>query len=177
MTTAPDIVLPIEDHYGFVTAGLKHRAAQRERRQGASRIVAEIDRLRAEGRAIRKHIAIADVPAPQPHQPRTSTVKGPALADVVATVLEVTGVTEYEFHGPKRSKRFSNARHLAYGLLRELRTDLSYVVVGKAFRRDHTSIMHGVARFKALQFAEPFASWIADPRIVALRHGAGQAVM
>lgn len=71
-------------------------------------------------------------------------VAAPQL-DIDAIKAEVArryGVTVDEIEGDRRTKRISQARHIAIYLAREL-TDSSYPAIGRAFgRRDHTTVMH-----------------------------------
>ena len=63
------------------------------------------------------------------------------VAQIINVVQKVTGVTEAELLSRRQRKDYVVARHIAIQLMIEM-TDLSYVQIGHAMNRDHTSIMY-----------------------------------
>lgn len=64
---------------------------------------------------------------------------------ILSIILEVsaeTGISPDEIKGPKRAKAIVRARHDAVYRTLTRRPDLSLPQIGKAFNRDHTTIMH-----------------------------------
>ena len=57
------------------------------------------------------------------------------------------GVSVEELTGPSRRWPLPVVRAMAYQCLRE---DMSCIEVGKAFNRDHVTVLHGVKRLKDL---------------------------
>jgi len=63
--------------------------------------------------------------------------------DVARVVCSVWPVTMDELRGPLTHRRIAEARHAAYWLASRA-TGRSMPVLGRAFRRDHTTIWHGI---------------------------------
>ena len=76
----------------------------------------------------------------------------PQLASrVLASISAVFGVDVEMLSGPDRSRDVTRARHAAMYLMRE-ELDMSLSEVGRHLgRRDHTTVMHAVARISALR--------------------------
>lgn len=72
----------------------------------------------------------------------------------IALVEDRTGVSPFEILGPYRYADVVHARHLAMWLVRH-RWSWSYPQIGKAFDRDHTSVMHAVSRIDGARRANP----------------------
>lgn len=98
---------------------------------------------------------------------------GPLICEVLDIVTRVTGVSSQELIGPRRQRPASEARHLAFWLLVKVRPDLSLPAIGRAMKRDHTSIMYGRDRVEENQADEPFAGWLAHDAIVQLMNLGG----
>ncbi len=78
---------------------------------------------------------------------------------ITATVAAAHGVTLEELTGEGR--RDATVRHLAMLLCRRL-TGASYQQIGRAFRRDHSSVIYGLRSAEARVHAEPaFAADLA----------------
>ncbi len=91
------------------------------------------------------------------------------VGDILKVAAAVTGVHVLDFSSPRRSRSLSWPRHLAIWMVRELRKDLSYPVIGRIFgNRDHTSIMYAVEMVAARKHEDPFMGWMIDPRVTAL---------
>lgn len=128
------------------------------RKSADERIQAEVDRIVA-----RRMAAI------HAEQEQLDRPTGPSVRDILDVVAAVTDKTVPELVGPRQMRSIAQPRQLAYHLVKVLRPDLSLPAIGKVMGgRDHTTIMHGLAKFARLKDAEPFAGWMADPRIVAL---------
>jgi chromosomal replication initiator protein len=74
----------------------------------------------------------------------------PAASDVTAArIIEATaamfGVTTRELLSDRRDSPLVSARHAAMWLARKM-TVLGYPGLGRAFKRDHSTVMYGVAR-------------------------------
>lgn len=94
--------------------------------------------------------------------------EGPTIPAILKAVTEATGKSAKDIVGPRRSQNLFQPRFLAYWLLKHLRPDLSLPAIGKAMNRDHTSVMHGVARFIKFKDEPPYSDWLAHPAVVAL---------
>jgi chromosomal replication initiator protein len=66
----------------------------------------------------------------------------PAIQDAVCAVL---GLSRDELLSPSRSARVTRARHLAMYLARDL-SGQSLAQIARAFRRDHSTVLHAVRR-------------------------------
>lgn len=87
----------------------------------------------------------------------------PSLQHIMDTVTEITGISAADLLSPCRSPRLAWPRHLMYWLTRQVRRDLSLPAIGRAYKRDHTSIIHGIRHIDAKREEEPFAGWLANP--------------
>lgn len=64
---------------------------------------------------------------------------------VIQIAARVTGVHANLLTGDKKNREISHARFIAMKAVREA-TGKSYPDIGMAFRRDHTTVVHGVRR-------------------------------
>ena len=71
----------------------------------------------------------------------TSMTSENDVVDIIDVVTKVTGVTHMELVSRRRERQFVRARHIAIQLMIEM-TDLSYVQIGSALNRDHTTVMY-----------------------------------
>lgn len=76
------------------------------------------------------------------------------VARIAELVAKKTGVSVNEIRSERRSIKESLARHIAM-YLAFIYTGLSYPKLGRYFRKDHTSIMHGVKRINQLMELKP----------------------
>jgi len=170
--------LKIPDEFGIVSERARQREVygkQIDRRAdsyidsaaGRARIKREVDaRVAAEVEAImerRRQERVAEIENIAPP-------KGPTVGDVLSTVSEVTGCSVHGILGPRHARQLAWPRHLAmYILVMTREEDLSYPAIGHCFGgRDHTTVMHAKSNVEKRQHDEPFRTWLADPRIVAL---------
>jgi chromosomal replication initiation ATPase DnaA len=73
-----------------------------------------------------------------------------AIRDVMAAVLNFyPQVTREDLVGPSRQRKYVMPRWLAMSLARELGRK-SLPQIGRAFNRDHTTVIHAIRRLKAL---------------------------
>lgn len=98
---------------------------------------------------------------------------GPLICEILDIVARVTGVSAQEMISPRRQRPTPEARHLAFWLLVKVRADLSLPAIGRAMKRDHTTIMYGRDRIEENLASEPFAGWLAHDAIVQLMKSGG----
>lgn len=67
--------------------------------------------------------------------------------EVIDRVARKHGVSKSEILGRERTARISAVRHEAYAAVRDS-TGMSYPAIGRIFRRDHTTILHGIRKHK-----------------------------
>ena len=65
----------------------------------------------------------------------------PALSDIQAAVAAHFAISPLELVSRRRARRIARPRQIAMYLAREL-TPQSLPAIGRAFRRDHTTVMH-----------------------------------
>lgn len=94
--------------------------------------------------------------------------RGPEVAKILAAVTEATGCSIPEMVGPRRARLVSRPRQFAYHLVRVLRPDLSLPAIGRAFNRDHTTLMHGMSAFEKVRDVAPATEWLEHPAVKAL---------
>lgn len=87
-------------------------------------------------------------PAPYDHWDGCSTfsrsTRHRPVAQIIAEVAAETGVSAHEIVGQRRGKRVVVPRQKAIWLAYKQRPDLSLAQLGRAFNRDHTTILHSV---------------------------------
>jgi chromosomal replication initiator protein len=83
------------------------------------------------------------------------------IRDIIATVADVFGVEPSDITGTRRLPEFVKPRHVAMYLAREA-GNRSLPEIGRAFKRDHTSVLYAIGR-------------VADSRDPELLHGLAQA--
>ncbi len=66
----------------------------------------------------------------------------------IDAVCDIYGVELADMLSPSRLKPVVTARQVACYIIKDRVTDLSYPAIGRLFGRDHTTIMHGVARIR-----------------------------
>lgn len=118
-----------------------------------------------------------DKPAPQPRQPvhKPTPAKKQSPKAIVETVLEVTGISYYEFLREGRcSDIVSRARQLGYWLVCRLRPDMSWPDKGRVFRKHHSTVMSGYWRFEEAKDKQPISEWLQHPGIAELVESANK---
>ena len=63
------------------------------------------------------------------------------VADIIDVVSNVTGVSHTELLSRRRERQYVRARHIAIHLMIEM-TDLSFLQIGSALNRDHTTVIY-----------------------------------
>lgn len=76
------------------------------------------------------------------------------IADVLAVVADVFGVSIAELLGPRRPRYLAYPRFAAMHILHKV-VRLSLPTVGVTFKRDHTSCLHGVRKAALLRRNDP----------------------
>jgi len=76
------------------------------------------------------------------------------IKEIIEQVAAVTGVPADVILGKGRVRRIARARQVAMVLSREL-TGQSYPRIGRAFRRDHSTVIHATQQVEAWRRSEP----------------------
>jgi chromosomal replication initiator protein len=74
-----------------------------------------------------------------------ASTERPSIAAIQEAVCSVYSLSRQDLLSPSRSPRITRARHLAMYLAREL-SGLSLADIARAFRRDHSTVLHAVRR-------------------------------
>ena len=116
---------------------------QRGRTQGSSstRGAAEMTVIDARFSALDKKLDVL-IHMLKPPPKRASASPCLTVADVRRVVTAFFDVTDEELDRRRRSRRIARIRQIAFYLSRT-HTTLSFTEIGKAFHRDHTTIVHG----------------------------------
>jgi chromosomal replication initiation ATPase DnaA len=69
--------------------------------------------------------------------------------DIIRAVCDVTGITREALVGDCRMRKFSCARYLAWGAMRD-KAGMNCAAIGRIFRRDHSTVIRGFAQFERL---------------------------
>lgn len=91
---------------------------------------------------------------------RLSSDEDQRVREILQVVCEARGVTLEQLIGRRRQQPITKARHLAMYLLRTY--GLSYPTIGSIFKRDHASVMHGVARIETSRADAELRSELAE---------------
>lgn len=82
------------------------------------------------------------------------------IEDIISNVAHVTGISAAAICGPRRDEEVIEARHIAMYLAN--RDGASYARIGRAMRRDHTTVMAGVRSIKAKMAEKPELRSVAN---------------
>jgi hypothetical protein len=85
---------------------------------------------------------------------------------IIDAVSAHFAVPRMDLISARRDKYLSEARFAAYHLCREM-TPFSYPQIGRAFRRDHTTVMNGIKRAAELMSDADFAKRVERARETA----------
>lgn len=66
------------------------------------------------------------------------------VADVIAATVKVSGIDREALTGPGKARLVAHWRHAAFAAARE-RTRASTTLIGRAFGRDHSTVIYGAA--------------------------------
>ena len=75
--------------------------------------------------------------------PPTPLQEEGTIQRVVDEVSRVTGISEEEIYSTKQQAAVTHARKITFYVIREV-TGMSYVAIGKEFKKDHSTIMYNV---------------------------------
>ncbi len=80
---------------------------------------------------------------------RCDAIRAPhdAIAAIVAEVSEATGISATDIMGTRKWAQISAARQMVYYIAH--RNGMSLPEIGRAFGRDHTTVLHGINAEKA----------------------------
>lgn len=68
---------------------------------------------------------------------------------IIAAVASRYGLTPGHLTGAQQARRISVVRQKAYSEVRRQRPHLSLPAIGRAFNRDHTTVLHGIRAHEA----------------------------
>lgn len=71
------------------------------------------------------------------------------LVDILSAVAKAHGVSRFDLQSKSRLARYTEPRHLAMWLCRELRPDLSLPQIARVFARDRTTVLYGYHKIDA----------------------------
>lgn len=76
--------------------------------------------------------------------------KRPGLDSILKQVCKFYGFTEYEIKAYRREKRLVLARQVGF-FLSKILTGHSFPIIGKFYRKDHTTVLYGVRKIARLR--------------------------
>ena len=129
-------------------------------------IAAEIQATRLRfPRHVARHDRVMAAPVWRPVEPKVVVARADSppqrkAADVMAKFCAVYSdncekpLTVADLVSPCRKRQQSHARHVCFKLVREI-TGMSTTQVGRMFRRDHTTILHGLLHAADHMAADP----------------------
>lgn len=74
---------------------------------------------------------------------------------ILNTVAKLSKMTVQHLLGPRRGSKYVIPRQVAMLLIRECRPNLSLPQIARVFKRDHTTVIHGIRRARGHILEEP----------------------
>lgn len=90
------------------------------------------------------------------------------IADIQRSVAAHFGLTVGMLTGPRRARAIARPRQMAM-YLASVKTNKSLPQIGRAFRRDHTTVMHGIRVIERLRASD--AGFAAELAAISLECG------
>lgn len=91
------------------------------------------------------------VPEPEPVQEQVRLLSPyPKIREIIVLVARYYNVTRIDIISQRRSRTIAFPRHVGFYLARTL-TPCSLPEIGKAFDKDHTTVLHGVQKITRLR--------------------------
>lgn len=119
------------------------------KKEVSDRVKREVDRIMAETKVARE----AEIEKLQ--------ARAAFIEDVVKEAAAITGYSVGELISPWRPRSLARARQFAYWLMKKRLPHLSLPQIGRAFLRDHTSVLHGLRVVEREKGSPPMRDWIA----------------
>ena len=145
--TVPNLVL-----LPSVKKQLEDKKALEEAAELAARQMARMDEQRRLARENEIHHRLTDqidqLP-PELFLSEAPVVRIPSLSEIRREVCEYFKITQHELTGSRRNASLVLARHFAYYVARSL-TGASLTQIGRAYKRDHSSVIHAVGKMEEL---------------------------
>ena len=145
--TVPNLVL-----LPSVKKQLEDKRALEEAAELAARQMARMDEQRRLARENEIHHRLTDqidqLP-PELFLSEAPVVRIPSLSEIRREVCEYFKITQHELTSSRRNASLVLARHFAYYVARSL-TGASLTQIGRAYKRDHSSVIHAVGKMEEL---------------------------
>lgn len=106
---------------------------------------AEVRAVAAEtARTVARIVAEPAKPKPAPKPPRPSRPASPRIEVVIRAACEVMGISRDDILGRERKRQVAWRRQVVMLVCYDIADHASLPQIGRAFGRDHTTILHGV---------------------------------
>lgn len=133
---------------------LEDKAVLEEAAEMAIRQMARLDEQRRVAREEEIHKKLIDALPPELLITDAPVIRTPSLSEIRREVSEYFKISQNEIMGNRRNASLVLARHVAYYTAREL-TGASLTQIGRAYKRDHSSIVHAVGKMDQLVKVSP----------------------
>ena len=133
---------------------LEDKQALEEAAEFAARQAARMDEQRRKAREDEIHHRLIEQMPPELFFTEAPVVRTPSLSEIRREVSEYFEISQHELMGNRRNASLVLARHVAYYTAREL-TGASLTQIGRAYKRDHSSIVHAVGKMDQLVKVSP----------------------
>lgn len=133
---------------------LEDKAALEEAAEYAARHQARLDEQRRIAREDEIHKKLLEELPPELLITDAPIIRTPSLSEIRREVSEYFEISQHELMGNRRNASLVLARHVAYYTAREL-TGASLTQIGRAYKRDHSSIVHAVGKMDQLVKVSP----------------------
>lgn len=117
--------------------------AEAEKRQKAEEALAEMKRKKVEANRERAKEDMAALSARLAEKPKL-----PLVSRIIMNVAHGAGLTVEDILGQSRVRGIVEVRQLAMHTVKQLRPDLSINRIGVLFNRDHTTVLHAIAKIE-----------------------------
>lgn len=142
--TKPNLVL-----LPSVKKQLEDKQALEEAAEFAARHAARMDEQRRKAREDEIHHRLIEYMPPELFFTEAPVVRTPSLSEIRREICDYFKITQHEMMSNRRKASLVLARHFAYYVARSL-TGASLTQIGRAYKRDHSSVVHAVAKMEEL---------------------------
>ena len=128
---------------------LEDKRALEEAAELAARQMDRLDEQRRLARESEIHNRLMYQMPPELFLTEAPVVRIPSLSEIRREICDYFKITQHELMSSRRKASLVLARHLTYFIARNL-TGASLTQIGRAYRRDHSSVVHAVAKMEEL---------------------------
>ena len=142
----PSVKKQLEDKQALEEAAAR---ALQDAEENASRQLDRLDEQRRKAREDEIAQRLMEQLPPELFFTEAPVVRVPSLSEIRREVCDYFQITQHEMMSNRRKASLVLARHFAYFVARSI-TGASLTQIGRAYKRDHTSVVYAVAKMEDL---------------------------